>query len=223
MNIKRKLLLIYKKLDAHFGDLKWWPGDDPFEVMVGAILTQNTNWGNVEKAIRNLKAQGLLSPGELFRIDEQRLAGLIRPSGYYNIKARRLKHFISFLIEQYAGDLQAMLAEETGLLRGKLLSVKGIGEETADSILLYAAGKPIFVVDAYTRRILERHGLIPPGCSYGEMQKLFMKNLQHCAPFFNQYHALIVNAGKYFCRKAPRCGQCPLAETGAKIRASKRI
>ncbi len=206
----KKLLLIYEKLNGHFGDLQWWPGETPFEVIVGAILTQNTNWGNVEKAIRNIKSGDLLSPGKLLRMKEAKLAKLIRPCGYFNVKAKRLKEFLKFLKLRYDGDLEKMFREATPALREELLGVKGIGPETADSILLYADGRPEFVVDAYTRRIMERHRIIPEGLDYEEIKRLFMDNLPKSARLFNQFHALVVNAGKDFCRRTPRCGSCPL-------------
>jgi len=200
----------YRMLDDHFGALHWWPGDSPLEVIVGAILTQNTAWQNVEKAITVLKEKQLLSAGELLAVPEQELAVLIRSSGYYRVKARRLKSFFFFLQQDYHGSLTAMFTEETGRLREKLLGIKGIGAETADSILLYAGGKAIFVVDAYTRRILCRHGIINPQAAYEEIQRLFMDHLPADPGLFNQYHALIVNAGKHYCRKTPRCSVCPL-------------
>ncbi len=204
------LLAIYKTLNAHFGDLNWWPGNSPFEVIVGAILTQNTAWRNVEKAIARLKSQELLHPAGILGIDESTLADLIRPAGYYNIKTRRLKSFIRFLYDEYGGKLDNMFAEDLWHLRAKLLAVKGIGEETADSILLYAGEKPIFVVDAYTRRVLQRHDIIRSDATYKEIQNLFMTRLPHNVPLYNQYHALFVNTGKYFCSRKPRCESCPL-------------
>jgi endonuclease-3 related protein len=210
MEIEKRLNIIYDNLNNHFGDLKWWPGDSPFEIIVGAILTQNTNWGNVEKAIQNLKSRGLLSIGELLEMEEFQIAELIKPAGYYNIKAKRLKHFLHFLSLEYRNSLGSMFSEEMWYLRDRLLGINGIGEETADSILLYAGERPIFVVDAYTRRILERHSLITEGFRYKDIQGLFMNNLSASVPFYNQYHALIVNAGKYFCRKSPLCKDCPL-------------
>ena len=204
------LLAIYKTLNAHFGDLNWWPGNSPFEVIVGAILTQNTAWRNVEKAITRLKSKELLYPAGILEIDDSTLANLIRPAGYYNIKTRRLKSFIRFLYDEYGGKLDNMFAEDLWRLRGKLLTVKGIGEETADSILLYAGRKPIFVVDAYTRRVLQRHDIIRSDATYGEIQNLFMTHLPHSVPLYNQYHALFVNTGKLFCTRNPRCDGCPL-------------
>jgi endonuclease-3 related protein len=204
------LLTIYEKLNAHFGDLHWWPGDSPFEVIVGAILTQNTAWRNVEHAIAQLKSRMLLYPEEILKIDDNILANIIRTAGYYNIKTQRLKSFVRFLYEEYNGDLDVMFAEDLWHLRGRLLTVKGIGEETADSILLYAGNKPIFVIDAYTRRILQRHNFIRKDATYTEIQNLFMIHLPHSVPFFNQYHALLVNTGKFFCTGSPRCDGCPL-------------
>jgi len=205
------LYAIYEALNAYFGDLHWWPGDSPFEVIVGAILTQNTAWRNVESAISKLKSEDCLCPDLIFTIDERRLADLIRPAGYYNIKTRRLKAFIRFLYEEYNGDLDCMFAENLWHLRGKLLTVKGIGEETADSILLYAGNKPVFVIDAYTRRILLRHKIVRADATYKEIQNLFMNNLPPSVPLYNQYHALLVNTGKFFCNRNPRCDECPLS------------
>ena len=210
IDYRNDLLRVYGLLNGHFGDLHWWPAEEPFEVMVGAILTQNTAWKNVEKAIAALKGKRLLSPEALFRIAEEKLAGIIRPSGYYNVKAQRLKSFVRFLQEEYAGNIGIMSTEGLPVLRKKLLSVRGIGQETADSILLYACGKPIFVCDAYTRRILHRHGLIDNDADYRRIQEMFMDHLPHDAALFNQFHALIVYAGKTFCRKVPKCDPCPL-------------
>ncbi len=210
MGCRKDLMRIYERLNGHFGDLHWWPAEEPFEVTVGAILTQNTAWANVEKAIAALKGKHLLSPAALSRIDEGILADIIRPSGYYNVKAKRLKSFVRFLREEYAGDMGIMSAEELPILRNKLLGVSGIGQETADSILLYACGKPVFVCDAYTRRILERHRLIDGDADYRRIQEMFMDHLPHDTALFNQFHALIVNTGKTFCRKVPKCDPCPL-------------
>jgi endonuclease-3 related protein len=204
------LMKIYETLNNRFGDLCWWPGETPFEIAVGAILTQNTNWKNVERAIENLKKRDLLSPAGLLEAADKTIEDLIRPSGYYRVKTKRLNNFIRFLYAEYGGDLDKMFDEELWPLRGKLLGVKGIGEETADSILLYAGEKPVFVVDAYTRRILSRHRFIDEDARYGDIQSLFMDHLPCDAPLFNQYHALFVNAGKRFCRKKPLCEECPL-------------
>jgi endonuclease-3 related protein len=178
--------------------------------MVGAILTQNTSWGNVEKAIQNLKGKGILNPEGIHRLKKWELAPLIRSSGYYRIKADRLKAFIDFLYEEFDGNLQKMRKRKLEDLRERLLGVKGIGPETADSILLYGLKKSIFVVDAYTKRILSRHGIISDKASYEEVQKLFMDHLPHDEKLFNEYHALIVHLGKMVCRKVPKCDICPL-------------
>ncbi|MEA2014826.1 MAG: endonuclease III domain-containing protein [Thermodesulfobacteriota bacterium] len=211
MKMRQQLCWIYESLYDYFGELHWWPGDSPFEIVVGAILTQNTNWRNVETAIKKLKAADLLDPLRLYLAEDSMVAEHIRSSGYYNIKTRRLKIFLSFLHQEYAGNLDEMFCEEQWLLRRKLLNIKGIGEETADSILLYAGNKPVFVVDAYTRRILERQGLISPDWSYKEIQTLFMGSLPQHVALYNQFHALFVHTGKNFCRKkAPICRDCPL-------------
>ena len=209
-----QLQKMYDVLDGYFGNLHWWPGESPLEVIVGAILTQNTNWTNVEKAIQNLKAHKLLSVRALVNVPEAELAERIRPSGYYNIKARRLKHFLVYLWTVHRGNLDRLFRGDTWEIRRGLLAIHGIGEETADSILLYAAGRPIFVVDAYTKRILLRHGLIGANADYREVQALFMDNIPSSVPIFNQYHALIVETGKRFCRKKPLCLACPLKKAG---------
>lgn len=206
----RILALIYKRLFEAFGPRHWWPGETPFEVIIGAILTQNTAWTNVEKAINNLKSQDLLTPERLKHLPEDELAELIRPAGYYNLKANRLKEFIKFLFSHYAGDLNQMFNQDMWELRRELLGVKGIGPETADSILLYAGQKPIFVVDAYTRRMLTRHNLIEKKTSYTQIQDLFMTNLKQDVQLYNEYHALIVQLGKEICKSKPKCDICPL-------------
>lgn len=205
------LNLAYKKLYKAFGPQRWWPGDTPFEIIVGAILTQNTNWGNVEKAIANLKRGGLLSAKKLVAIHPATLASLIRPAGYFRVKTKRLKNFLKFFLNGYGGKIEALKARKAGLLRDELLSVNGIGQETADSILLYALEKPIFVVDAYTKRILNRHYLVPEETTYEEVQQIFMDHLAHKVPLFNEFHALLVKCGKHYCRpQNPLCKQCPL-------------
>lgn len=205
------LFLIYDLLYGHFGDLRWWPAKSPFEVIIGAILTQNTAWGNVEKAIGNLRDRQFVSPEALVQLPEQELAALIRPSGYYRLKTKRLKSFLGFLFDHYNGDLAAMFARDTWDLRGELLQVNGIGEETADSILLYAGFKPVFVVDAYTRRIFSRHGIAEASAPYRDIQSLVMNLIAPDVRLYNQFHALLVNAAKYFCRKRPACNGCPLS------------
>ncbi|MCX5853127.1 MAG: endonuclease III domain-containing protein [Deltaproteobacteria bacterium] len=210
VNENERLLSIYDLLDAHFGDLRWWPGDSPFEVIVGAILTQNTAWRNVEIAIDNLKSKDVLSPEAILATEDGVLAELIRSSGYYHVKTGRLKSFVRYLYEEYGGNLEGMFSQNLRTLREGLLTVRGIGEETADSILLYGGGKPIFVIDAYTRRILERHDIIRADATYTDIQNLFMNHIPQSVPLYNQYHALLVNTGKHFCRKTPRCHECPL-------------
>ncbi len=208
--VTKRLLAIYQKLNEHFGGLNWWPGETPFEVAVGAILTQNTNWKNVEQAIAQLKGAGLLTAERLFHEKAEVVAELIRPSGYYNIKTKRLKSFLKFLYDEYNGSMEEMFREELWSLRERLLGVQGIGEETADSILLYAGNKAIFVVDAYTRRILERARLIDNNTTYGHIQRMFMENLPRDGKLYNQYHALLVHTGKHYCKKVPKCHKCPL-------------
>jgi len=212
---------MYRALNRSFGPLHWWPGDTPFEVAVGAILTQNTNWANVQKAIGRIKAREALEPAVLYGLDEEALEELIRPSGYYRVKARRLKAFLAVLCGDFGGDLEEMLSGDLVETRRRLLAISGIGEETADSILLYAGGRPVFVVDAYTRRILERHGILKGRASYGDIQRLFMDALPPDADLYNQYHALVVETGKRFCRKEPRCGECPLREVSGRKRPGK--
>jgi len=204
------LLKIYNRLYSFYGPQYWWPGESPFEIAVGAILTQNTNWSNVEKAIKNLKDADLLSAKALHELSIRKLASLIRPAGYFNIKAKRLKSFIDFLIENYNGSMEEMKKENTEALRRKLLNIHGIGPETADSILLYALDKPVFVIDAYTRRILSRHRIIDYNSSYDEYQMLFHKELDEDVQLFNEYHALFVRLGKDYCKPTPLCEKCPL-------------
>jgi endonuclease-3 related protein len=209
-NKREMLRILYEKLYRSIGPLHWWPADSPFEVIIGAILTQNTAWTNVEKAIAVLKAKDLLHPRRLYAIREKTLAEAVRSSGFFNLKAKRIRSFLRFLFGQYQGDLALMFAEETRTLRAKLLRINGLGPETVDSILLYAGEKPVFVVDAYTRRILLRHRLIAEDAGYEEIQNLFMENLESDVRLFNQYHALIVHVGKQFCRPVQNCGPCPL-------------
>jgi len=205
-----QILEIYNHLFRHFGPQNWWPGETKLEITVGAVLTQNTNWHNVEKAITNLKMAGLLSLPSLSEIPAEILAQQIKPSGYYNLKAKRLKNLIS-AIGQSDADLENFLAADLEALRDSLLAVKGIGPETADSIILYAAEKPIFVIDAYTHRVLLRHNLIWEESDYYEMQELFMTSLPEEAEIYNEYHALLVRLGKEFCLKnKPKCESCPL-------------
>jgi endonuclease-3 related protein len=208
--LNRVIPEIYRKLFKRFGPQQWWPAEEPFEVIVGAILTQATAWTNVEKAIANLKTAEKLSPQALRRLPETELAALIRPCGYYNVKARKLKAFAEWFGEQYGDSLEKMFSGDTDSLRHELLGVYGIGEETADSILLYAGNKPVFVIDAYTRRIIERIGIAPTTDSYKAYQMLFIYHLPSDAKFFNEYHALLVKLGKEYCRKRPACEGCCL-------------
>jgi endonuclease-3 related protein len=202
---------VYSRLYARHGPQHWWPGETPFEVVIGAILTQSTAWTNVEKAIANLKAEGLLDPESLHSIAVDNLATLIRSSGYYNAKAAKVKAFIQRLHDEYDGSLDQLFELDTASLRRELLSIHGVGPETADSILLYAAHRPVFVIDAYTKRIIGRLGLAPENDSYESLQQLFMDNLANNEAMFNEYHALLVRHGKEVCRKSPRCDGCCLA------------
>src|SRR6185369_976384 len=206
----RVLMEIFQRLLEHYGPLQWWPAETPFEVCVGAILTQNTAWTNVEKAIINLKGAGVLTAEGIRDIEPAQLAALIRPAGYFNVKSRRLKEFMEWLFARHVGSLERMFASDWHILRNELLAVRGIGPETCDSILLYAGHKPTFVVDAYTRRLFHRLGLLPEPAGYEETRVLFMENLPQDAALFNEYHALIVEHCKQFCRKRPRCAGCPL-------------
>ncbi len=206
------LYKIFNLLYQHFGPQHWWPAETPFEVMVGAILTQNTNWSNVERAINNLKANNMLDPHRILRCAHKRLAELIRPAGYFNIKAERLKAFVDFFVKKYSANIVSMEKVPTRLLRDELLEVRGIGHETADSILLYALEKPVFVVDAYTKRVLHRHGLIQSQrVDYHDVQKLFHSELNRDVQMYNEYHALFVRVGKHYCRPKPLCEGCPLS------------
>jgi endonuclease-3 related protein len=204
------LMTIYNFLFTAYGSQNWWPAESQFEMMIGAILTQNTSWKNVEKAIQNLKKRDLLSVEALKDIPMPALAEHIRPAGYFNIKAKRLKNLIVLIQEKYDGDLNRLFSGDTETIRMELLSVRGIGLETADSMLLYGAGRALFVVDAYTHRILSRHNLIGEEAGYYDLQTFFMDNLPHEVELFQEFHALIVRTGKDYCRKQPLCPDCPL-------------
>jgi len=210
--VGQALIDIYRRLLAHFGPQHWWPAEETFEVIVGAILTQSAAWGNVEKAIANLRAAEALSPTKLRRLQLPRLAKLVHPCGYYNAKALKLKSFAYWLGNHYKDDLDSLFANNTDELRQQLLSIHGIGRETADSIILYAAGKPIFVIDAYTRRIISRIGLAPEKDSYAAYQAWFMEHLPPDTGLFNEYHALLVHLGKNVCCRRPLCPQCCLSD-----------
>lgn len=201
---------IYHKLNTAYGDLNWWPAESPFEVAIGAILTQNTNWQNVEKAMGNLRTAGVLSLPKIATLDPAQLEQLIRPSGYFRQKTKRLQLFCLHLLKHH-GSIEVLLQQPLTAARDELLRLKGIGPETADSILLYAGDHPSFVVDAYTRRIFSRLGLLDGPESYSDIRALFMENLLPRASLFNQYHALIVEHAKRHCLAKPRCHACPLA------------
>ncbi len=203
---------VYSRLHAAYGPQGWWPGDSPFEVMVGAVLVQNTAWKNVERAIDNLRQACLLTPHTLYQLPVEELQELIRPAGYFRIKARRLRNLLDYLFQQHAGSLEQMFSLDTDTLREALLQINGIGPETADSILLYAAEKPVFVVDAYTNRVLKRHGWMDYDADYHQIQEHFQASLETDTALYNEFHALLVRVGHLHCRKTPHCDQCPLAD-----------
>jgi len=209
-SVSQVLLNIYHRLMACYGPQYWWPARGPFEVIVGAILTQSAAWRNVEKAIANLKVAKALSPEALRRLSLSEVATLIHPCGYYNAKALKLKSLASWLGKYYDDNLDKLFIGDTDHVRQQLLSIHGVGQETADSIMLYAARKPVFVIDAYTRRIINRIGLAPDGNSYIAYQALFMDNLSTDAGLFSEYHALLVCLAKGVCRNRPLCQQCCL-------------
>jgi len=208
--LRRRLLRLYDVLYRRFGPQNWWPARSTFEVVVGAILTQSAAWVNVERAIRRLREAGVLQPAALHTLSPQRLATLVRPSGFFRVKTKRLRAFVRHLARRHGGDLRRLLLQPASALRAELLAIPGIGPETADSILLYAAGRPVFVVDAYTRRILSRHRIVPPDVDYAGLQAVFMDNLPRDPALFNEYHALLVRVAKEYCRSQPRCEVCPL-------------
>ena len=207
------LMQIYRLLYDHYGPRHWWPAETPFEVVIGAILTQNTNWSNVEKAIANLRAAGVLTSASILALETAELEDLIRPSGFFRQKAERLQLFCRHLRERHANDLARLLDQDLEPARAELLSLKGIGPETADSILLYAGERPSFVVDAYTGRLFGRLGLLDGTEKYAEIRAMFMNGLPIDVDLYNEYHALIVIHCKDFCRKRPLCAQCPCAGT----------
>jgi endonuclease III related protein len=204
---------VFHRLLDVFGPQHWWPGETPFEVIVGAVLTQNTSWQNVERAIGKLKDADLLDPQALYGVAVEELEELIQPAGYFRVKARRLRCLLEFLVDRYGGSLDAMFQTNLSTLREELLSVHGIGPETADSILLYAGGLPSFVVDAYTHRVFARHGWIGYDADYHQIQDYVHGELAQDSPTYNEFHALIVRLGKDFCKKSnPKCAECPLRE-----------
>ncbi|NLB00262.1 MAG: endonuclease III domain-containing protein [Methanomicrobiales archaeon] len=215
-----ELIRIYDALFAAFGHQRWWPAETPFETMIGAILTQNVSWTNAAQAIRNLEDAGMLDPHLLAAADTTEVARLIVPSRFYNLKAERIREFSGVYVAEFGGDPATMAAVETGTLRERLLSVRGLGKETVDSILLYACEKPVFVVDAYTRRIFSRYGLLPEETSYDQTQRLFTENLSPDVGLFNDYHAQIVRLGSAICKKSPLCDCCPIREVDGEIRCA---
>lgn len=215
MSLQKTLFAMYNLMFDALGPSSWWPGETPFEVCLGAILTQNTNWSNVERAIWNLRQHNLLDPERIDQCTEAEIAELIRPSGYFRQKAKRLKAFVHFLREQSGYSLSALANRDFETLRGDLLRIKGVGPETADSILLYALHRPSFVVDAYTARILHRHGLVPEDVGYDELRNLFMDHLPEDVYIYQEYHALLVRTGKRWCKKkSGLCADCPLLSLG---------
>ncbi len=213
--MKQQLEDMYKAMTSHYGPTHWWPGDTAFEIAVGAILTQNTAWTNVEKAIANLKQADLLHPRRMVATSLAELENAIRPSGYYRQKAERLHIFCRFLFENHRGSMKRLAALPLETLRPMLLNIKGVGPETADDILLYACEKPVFVIDAYTRRILARHGLIEEHIPYDALQQLFHHYLPRQVALYKECHGLIVYTGKDYCRRRPACAQCPLRNWAA--------
>ncbi len=209
--VTNSFLDVYDRLSTHYGPQHWWPADSPFEILVGAILTQNTNWGNVTLAIANLKDADCLNYTAMQSMPVETLAEYIRPSGYYNIKAVRLKNLLQMIEDEYEGELQFLCDDSLDGARENLLRVKGVGPETADAILLYVAEKPIFVIDTYTHRVFSRHEIVLEDIDYYGLQQEFLDNLPEDIALFNEFHGLIVAVAKEFCKKGkPRCKECPL-------------
>ncbi len=208
---ENNFIAAYRLLFDHFGSQQWWPADTQFEVIVGAVLTQNTNWKNVANALDNLRKAGLLEYSSLSSLTPEQIAQYIRPSGYFNLKAKRLRNLFDMIEERYDGELQNFFADDKEAIRENLLKVKGIGPETADSILLYACSAPVFVIDTYTHRVFSRHNMVDEETDYQTMQETFMDYLPGDVQLFNEYHALIVRvAGTYCKKKEPLCRHCPL-------------
>jgi endonuclease-3 related protein len=210
MTARGTLPAYYRALRRRFGPQHWWPGETPFEVMVGAVLTQNTSWKNVERAIAALKAAGALEPRTIHAMSAPALAALIRPAGYFRVKARRLKSLVAWFVGRAGGRVERLADVPTDALRAELLQVHGVGPETADSILLYALERPVFVIDQYTWRVLSRHGWVPEETGYEEMRELMESKLKPDVPLWNDFHAQLVRVGHEFCRPTPRCEECPL-------------
>jgi endonuclease-3 related protein len=209
----QKLMEAYERMLAAFGPQHWWPGDSPFEIMVGAVLVQNTAWRNVERAIDNLRVAGVMDPAALYKLPADELAELIRPAGYYQVKAKRLRNLLRFVVEECDGSLDTMFGRGLASLREDLLTINGIGPETADAILLYAGGLATFVVDAYAHRILARHGWLGYDATYHDIKDYFESVLPKDVALYNEYHALLVRVGKDYCKRSgPKCQSCPLAE-----------
>ena len=222
MSDTRLLLEMYRRLSDEFGPTGWWPARTPFEVAVGAVLTQNTAWRNVEKAIKNLREHRMLSARALSGASLSEIAHEVKPAGYFRLKAQRLKNFVDFLQREYGGSMARMAREPSERVREKLLGVSGIGPETADSILLYALGKPVFVVDAYTKRILSRHGMVKDEVEYEELRRFFECHLPRDLTLFKEFHALLVRTGAQFCKSTPRCEDCPLNAIRARGTSRRR-
>jgi endonuclease III related protein len=209
-NLHKLLMDYYRAMLAHFGPRDWWPADSAFEVCVGAVLTQNTAWRNAAKAITNLKEASCMDPESIHSMPQDRLSELIRPAGYFNVKAKRLKNLIRHIVEDHGSDLNSMFSDDLDTLRESLLSINGVGYETADSIILYAARRPVFVIDAYTKRILVRHGFAGEKVDYHAMQQLFHSHIPPDTELYNDFHAQIVGVGHRYCKRKPLCDECPL-------------
>jgi endonuclease-3 related protein len=203
---------IHDRLFDAFGPQHWWPGDSPFEVIVGAVLVQNTAWKNVSRAIDNLREAGLRSPEAIHELPAAELEELIQPAGYFRLKTKRLKNVVAFIVDRYGGSLDDMFAVDLAALREELLAINGVGPETADSILLYAGDLPTFVVDTYTARVFKRHEWVDVDADYHDLKEYFESQLEESVPLFNEYHALLVRIGHEFCRRAPKCDECPLRD-----------
>lgn len=211
--MKRLFKNYFRRLSEHFGPTGWWPGDSAFEIAVGAILVQNTGWVNVEQAIANLKESRLLNPRRILEADPSEVESILRPAGCFRVKTKRLRSFCDFLADEFGGSMARMARVPLEELRPRLLDVHGIGPETADDILLYACHKPVFVVDAYTRRVLSRHGVVDGGIGYESLRAIFETNLAENVTVFQEFHALLVRVGHDYCRKTPKCSRCPLEPT----------
>ncbi|MBA4418514.1 MAG: endonuclease [Syntrophus sp. (in: bacteria)] len=211
MSTQQRLLNIFDTLLSAFGTRHWWPGDSPLEIIVGAVLTQNTSWKNVAKAIGNMKIHGIMDLDRLYKIEQDELAEIIRSAGFFNIKSKRLKNIINIIHDVFDGSIDNLNKLEITELRELLLNINGIGPETADSILLYALDRPVFVVDAYTKRFLKNHDLYQESSDYHDIQRYFQGHLPSDRYLFNEFHALIVALCQMYCKKTPLCSDCPLS------------